>query len=406
MHSLRRDITALVLAASAAAAPALAGDVFRGTFTVDGQVRQAGTSNAEAFADLLKDSGLRSLFATYSSISAADVDASLRGVPARLTYNQGSPVLRLVIPSAGVDQSFNGATRDESQDLALKWLQGGGGGALTRVLQQAVATTAIDPIAGNPNSLMSQMGASDFASALGAGGIAAGRFGFGARFGSYSADGYDSRAYNLPLETSFDVAEGRTLLVDAPLTLTSTEGAQSYAGSIGLGMRLPVSIGLPDALAWTLTPMLRSGAVGSVDLGAVGGIWSASLTSALDWRMAQGTRITLGNMVSRLQTLPISYAGYSASYELTNVMYRNGLVVAQDAGEWFGRPVRATFFAIDTRFTGDEVYVKSYREFGGYFTFGAQAGRGMGAMPLSLGVTMLSGDRGYQGFSINLGSAF
>ncbi|MGK7871259.1 hypothetical protein [Falsiroseomonas sp. E2-1-a20] len=385
--------------------PVQARDIYEGVFTVDGQTTRAGTNNAEDFANLLNNNGLSSLFANYSTLSQATVDASLRGVPAQLSYDFASTALRLVIPSAGVDETFTGATRDESQDLALEWLKGRGGDALTRVLQQAVATTSIDPVAGNPNSLMSQMGASDFGSALGLGGKGGGRYGFGARFGSYSAQGYDTDVYTLPLSTSFDLDNGRALLLDVPLTLTSTEAAQSYSGSFGVGLRLPINIGLPDTLAWSLTPMLRGGGVGSVDIGAVGGMWSASLTSSLQWQARPGTRLVLGNMISRLQTLPVNVSGYGVSYELTNVMYRNGIVATQDIGTWFNRNVQATVFAVDTRFTGDELYIKNYQEYGGYFSFG-QSIAGGASLPLSVGVTLMQADQGYRGFSINLGSSF
>jgi hypothetical protein len=403
MQSLHAAFAAALLGA-ALAAPAAARDIFSGTFTVDGQTVQAGTNNASDFADLLTNAGLNSLFANYTITSAATVNASLRGVPATLSYLQGSTTLRLQVPSAGVDESFTGGTRDASQDLAIEWLKGAGGSALTRVLQQAVATTSLDPVAGNPNSLMSTMGASDFNNALG-GGATAGRSSFGARFGSYTAEGFNSDVYSLPLATSFNVEGGGAVVLDLPLTFATTEGAQSYSGSFGVGYRAPIRIGLPESLSWTLTPMLRAGAVGSVDLGAVGGMWSVSVTSVLDWRVRPGTAIKMGNMVSRLQTLPISYAGYSASYELTNYMFRNGLVLSQDVGELFGRQVQASAFAVDTRFTGDALYVSNYQEYGAYLSFGMGnvAGR---TLPLAVGVTVLQGERGYRGFSLNLGMSF
>jgi hypothetical protein len=396
---------ATVFVAFALAGPVQARDIFEGVFTVDGQTTRAGTNNAESFIDLLGNNGLQSLFANYTTSSQAVIDASLRGVPARLSYDFGSNALRLVIPSANVDETFIGANRDESQDLALEWLKGRGGDALTRVLRQAVATTSIDPVAGNPNSLMSQMGASDFGSALGLGGNGGGRYGFGARFGSYSANGYDTDVYTLPLSTSFDLDAGRALLVDVPLTLSTTQDAQSYSGSVGVGVRLPIDFGQPDTLRWSLTPMLRAGGVGSLDIGAVGGIWSASLTSSLQWQARPGTRLTLGNMASRLQTLPVNVGGYNVSYELTNYMFRNGVIVTQDVGTWFNRNVQATVFAVDTRFTGDELFIKNYQEYGGYLSFG-QSNAGGTSLPLSIGITLMQADQGYRGFMLNLGSSF
>jgi hypothetical protein len=389
----------------ALAAPALANNVFQGTFTVDGQTTTAGTNNASDFADLLTDAGLNGLFGSlYTPNSAANVQASLRGVPATLSYPANSTALRLQIPGAGVDQTFIGSTRDDSQDQAIRWLQGAGGAALTRVLQQAVATTSLDPVAGNPNSLMSQMGASDFNNAVGRPGMPTSRYALGARFGSYSAEGFNTQVWSLPLATTFELEDGRAIILDAPLTMSSTEGAASYSGSIGLGYRMPMHVGLPESLTWTLTPMLRTGAVGSLDLGAVGGIWSASLTSVLDWQARPGTLLTMGNMASRLQTLPISYGGYSASYELTNYMFRNGVIATQDVGEAFGQPLKASVFAIDTRFTGDAVFISNYQEYGAFLTFGIRSGGR--SVPLSLGVTVMQAEHGYRGYSLNLGMSF
>jgi hypothetical protein len=393
----------LLLAAILPGGPAAARDAFEGTFTVNGQSTTTSRRDAEEFVNLFTDTGLRSLFSTYTATSPASADVSLRGVPASLSYNAGSTTLRLVVPSAGIDESFTGATRDASQDLALEWLRGRGGGALTRLLQQAVATTPIDPVAGNPNSLMSQMGASDFGAATGIGAPGS-SFSLGARFGSYSAEGFDTRVWTLPLGYAFGMSNGMTLLLDAPLTLLDSAGTQSYSGSFGVGLRLPIRLALPETVRWSLTPMVRAGAVGSSSLGAVGGMWSASLTSTLDWQVTPATGVTIGNMVSRLQTLPVNIGEYDVSYELTNVMFRNGVIASQAIGEWLGRPVRASAFAIDTRFTGDALFVRSYQEFGGFLSF--STGQGGQGLPLSLGVTVLNGDRGYRGYSLNLGMTF
>jgi hypothetical protein len=60
---------------------------------------------------------------------------SLRGLPAVLSYPAGSAALRLQIPSMGIDETFRGATRDESHGLALGWLRSPSGYALWRYLR-------------------------------------------------------------------------------------------------------------------------------------------------------------------------------------------------------------------------------------------------------------------------------
>jgi hypothetical protein len=394
---------------SGASQSAAARSLFEGTFMVDGQTANAGSSSASDFANLFTDAGLQSLFGSYTPTSAATASVSIRGVPATLSYAANSPVLLLQIPSIGVNESFNGATRDESQELALKWLRGGGQDALTRFLREAVATTPIDPIAGNPNSLMSQMGASDFNTALGGGRGAGdgGRFSMGARFGSYSASGWDTNVYSVPLGYGYSLESGPELLLDVPLTLVETAGGQSYSGSIGIGARVPVPIPSLDWLRWSLTPIVRFGMAGSLDHGTAGGIWSASITSNLEFRLGERWRLTLGNMYSRLETLPLSYQDYSVSYELANNMFRNGLILSHDVGEILGRRATVSAFVVDTRFTGDALYVNNYQEYGAFIALGdpVQVGAGI-RLPVRLGFTYLNGANGYNGFTVNLGMSF
>ncbi|NKC33793.1 hypothetical protein [Falsiroseomonas selenitidurans] len=392
------------------AATGLAADLFRGSFVIDGQSASAGSNNIQDFADLFTNRGLRSLSSSYTDVSAATADVSLRGVPATLSYAANSTTLRFIVPSAGINESFTGATRDESQDLALEWFKGAGGAALTRLLRQAVATTAVDPLAGNPNSLMSQMGAADFNLATGAApsaGLAGGsRFGLGARFGSYSAGDHDTQTYSLPIGYRFDFGSSGTLLIDAPMTLSSTSNAEAYSGSLGIGYRIPMRLGQPDWLTWSLTPVVRAGAVGSTEIGSVGGIWSASLTSTLTLSLPGGGDLTMGNMFGRLDTLPIKIADYDISYELSNYIYRNGLVYTRPVGEMFGRSVSASLFVLDTRFTGDDLYVKSYQEFGAFLNIGDPI-RILGApVPVRIGATYLTGENDYRGFTLNLGVTF
>jgi hypothetical protein len=401
---------AAVLLASGLAQQAMGRSLFEGTFVVDGQTATANSSSASDFANLFTDAGLQSLFGSYTPTSAATASVSLRGVPATLSYAAGSPVLVLQIPSIAVTESFNGATRDESQELALKWLRGDGQDALTRFLREAVATTPIDPIAGNPNSLMSQMGASDFNAGVvgvGRGAGDGGRFSMGARFGSFSASGWDTSVYSVPLGYSYRLEAGPELLLDVPFTLVETAGGQSYSGSIGVGARFPIRIGAPDWLRWSLTPMLRVGMAGSLDHGTAGGIWSASLTSNLDFRLAERWNLTVGNMISRLETLPLSYQDYSVSYELKNTMFRNGVILSREVGELFGRRATASAFVVDTRFTGDALYVNNYQEYGAFIGLGEPIQLGAGIrLPIRFGFTYVNGANGYNGFTVNFGVSF
>lgn len=407
-----RRLIALCSLFSAVPMVSQAADLFSGTFTSDGASAFASSRTAQDFTALLTTSGIETLLPTYTDVSAATIAASLRGVAVTLSFPANSTTLQLVVPGAQVDRSFTGATRDDSRDQLIEWLKGQGGTDLTRILQLAVATTGVDPVAGNPNSLMSTMGASDFNSATGAtggaGGSGSGRgsAGFGARFGNYTIGSNDTSVVVLPLSYTYTFANGSGLILDVPLTIADTSGAQSYSGSFGVGYRFAVPVTLPERWQWSLTPALRFGGVGSIDLGAVGGLWSGSVTSSLTAPLRDGMNLTLGNMVSLLRTVPVNYGGYNTSYELQNTMYRNGLILNQRLGEFRGREISGSLFAIDTRFAGDALYVSSYQEYGVYLNAGQPMRLGGLQVPLRAGVTYLQGERGYSGFTVNLGVTF
>jgi hypothetical protein len=401
----------LLAVASVSAVPTVeARSLFEGTFTIDGVTAQAGTNRAESFADLFTNAGLRSIVGTYTDVSAADAVVSLRGVPARLTYLAGSPVLRLRLPTIGVDVSFNGATRDESQDLAIRWFRGEGAEVLTSFLQEAVRTTAVDPVAGNPSSLMSMMGASDFSAGLGGnaglGGQTGARIGLGARFGRYSAGDFDTNVYTLPLSTNFNLGRGLGLIVDGPITVTETQGAQSYSGSVGLGLRVPVPLPLPEYVTWSVTPMARTGAVGSIEIGAAAALWSLSATSQLDLRLGDQGTLSIGNMIGQVETFPIKIGRYELDYALSNNIFRNGVIYTRGVGQISQLPASVSLFAIDTRFTGSALFVSSYQEFGAFITMGDPLRFGPFQLPLRAGFTYLNGENGYRGFSLSLGASF
>jgi hypothetical protein len=104
--------------------------------------------------------------------------------------------------------------------------------------------------------------------------------------------------------------------------------------------------------------------------------------------------------------MSVTISDFGISYDLTNYMFRNGLIATQRLGELAGRQVSGSLFAVDTRFTGDDLYVKAYQEYGGYLTFGDPVTVAGMRLPIRLGATFTQGDNGYRGFSANLGFTF
>ena len=380
--------TALMLAG-----PALA-DPFGFQVTIDGRTDSRSYRSAEDTLDALKSNGLRQINPNYTDTSAANANIQFRGVPALASYAAGSSVLRFAVPGAGIDREFAGATRDESAELLRRYFEGREGGAeITRILRLAVRTTAADPIAGNPASAMNQAVARDFDAILGAGGPS-NAASLGVRFGSFSGAGFRTRTLDLPIGLSWSLSDRDTLEVDAPLSMADTEGATSYGGNIGVRYRRRVTDN------WTLQPSLRVGGAGSVDLGSGSGIYSAALNSSYRIKVNPEWGLNIVNGLTYVSTFPVHVGAYQLDYDLSNVVFRNGVAVSYDAGiQVMGRATTISVFAVDTRFTGDAVYISNYQEFGIYATVGTTA-------PLRLGLTGLVGEHGARGFYINTGLSF
>ena len=183
--------------------------------SVTGAVTQTGSKSFKKIDDLvnsLDNNGLRSIVPSYTNTSAASAVLSVRGLPATATYAANSTTLRFQVPSLNIDLSFTGATRDQSQDRFFEFLKGKGSGIVSDLLKGLAAKTPLDPVAGNPNSLMAQMAGASFSQGLG-GGAAPGsttvavdakdgsqvRFGLGARFGRYNQGDFKSQTFTVPL---------------------------------------------------------------------------------------------------------------------------------------------------------------------------------------------------------------
>jgi hypothetical protein len=369
--------------------------------SVTGAVTQTGSKSFKKIDDLvnlLDNNGLRSIVPSYTNTSAASAVLSVRGLPATATYAANSTTLRFQVPSLNIDLSFTGATRDQSQDRFFEFLKGKGSGIVSDLLKGLAAKTPLDPVAGNPNSLMAQMAGASFSQGLG-GGAAPGsttvavdakdgsqvRFGLGARFGRYNQGDFKSQTFTVPLSFSWQFPSGMAFLVDAPLTYAETEGSVSYAGSIGAGLRLPVTD------TWALTPSVRAGGVGSLDLGSAAALYSASVTSAYSPTVSDQFSVTIGNMISYIRSVPLNVGDYNLDYNLTNYVFRNGLTVSQPLGlDLLGEPLTASVFIADTRFAGDALYVKSYQEVGIFFSTVKRFGLLLDN-PLEFGVTYIRG---------------
>lgn len=372
---------ALMLCANAS----MAKDLFDVNVDVTTPTMAQGSAAFGTITDLansLQTSSLQGIVAAYTNTSAATAVMNIRGVNATASFLAGSTTLTFVVPSAGINTSFTGATRDDSAKELLDFLTRGGGGSLTTsLLQQLVASSPIDPVAGNPTSLQNSMAAADFSigtgiglgggdvpapSAPGAARVAQPNlFIVGGDVGVVSSGGYSSEVVTLPLRYTIPFADPRyAVTLDLPLTYINTQGASNFYGSFGASLRVPV---LPH---WYLTPSLRVGAVGSVDLGAAAVQYSGGLASRYDIYV-HDLDITIGNAISVIRTGELSVGAIHVNYDLTNELFNNGIQVEGSMRyTMFGFPTSWQAYVVDTAIAGSPVFIEHYDQIG--FTVGTR----------------------------------
>lgn len=416
-----RNIATILTGALLLSATAASAQVF--SVTVNDQ--SANTSATETYSDFESfidqafsqgDFDLSDVNPTYTDNSAAEVTADFRGVPLVATYTAGAAGVVFSVPSIGFTQTFDAqGTREGNEDDLADFLEDNIDGILSQILTAAIETTPFDPLAGNPGSLQARMIANDFGmgTSLGpengfnasgaAGDDAPNLIGVGARLGRYTADDIDTTVIELPLQYVLTLPDPRyAVIFDLPLTYVDTDGSESFASSFGVGLRVPVFDN------WSLTPAVRIGGTGSVDLGSLGTLYSASLTSNAEFSLG-GVDVTLGNMVSYISTTPIDTTvdDFTIEYDLQNIVSRNGLGFRGDLGnqEIFGLPATWQASVVNTQIMGDEVFIDNYTDVA--LSIGTEASQnGLTWDQLRLGLTYTFSNEDYEGFRVNFGYQF
>jgi len=176
------------------------------------------------------------------------------------------------------------------------------------------------------------------------------------------------------------------VLLDLPVNWVRTGGSDSVSGSLGIGVRVPLTNW------WSVTPSVRAGVAGSIDMGAAALVFSGSVTSDIRWNWG-GWYFGLGNMAGFYRATGLPVGEYDIDYDLNNVLLRNGISVSRDLTEG-SAPIRATAAFTDSRYLGDDLFVKHFDEISFSLSKGADAGR-FGFDRVELGVAYGFGD-GYE----------
>jgi hypothetical protein len=364
--------SALVLPPGAAHADKL----FEVSFSVVNGIPIAsdGTNRLTKVDDMLEKGGLDALlpggFDPLTDDLAAGLD--LRGMASTYSWTAATGVLKFEIPGV-LDVQFTGSDYQETLDQFEAWLKGDFEGSLapkaslTALLQGLVKHSPVDPVAGNPNSLQSRMLSSDyrlgtegpFTSGDGPLDPSTNLVGLGIEYSHFSGGSFSGEAVELPIDYRFNLRNPKwSVLVNLPLTATFTEGQWSILASGALGAQFRPTDW------WALTPMLRIGAAGSIEVGALGVLYGFTLTNHMrlfEWR---GMRLAMGNMAGFTNSVDgIKIGDYELTYDITNPVLRNGGYVEGEF-DLFGISAGWKVFGSNMLLFGDDLFAESQNEVG------------------------------------------
>ena len=387
--------------------------LFVANIEVDDEVEFEGTDSIFKVVDFFDNKSLKEFFPDYTPDSAVLARVDLRGVGLEVEYHQNSSVLIVRIPSKNFEVTFDGGNRNESQEQFEDWLKGdfesltAPSGKLTQLLHIVVALSPVEPVAGNPNSLLTRMFLSDFNAGITGPFISSrqrvdGNQNFltlGGEFGFFNAGPYDGQVMNFPINYKWNFKGWPKLswIFDLPITLTRDETGWAYMASFGTGFQFR------PYKWWSITPMGRIGGVGSFDVGALAVLVSGSLTNYFQGSIGS-TNLGFGTMTGISTTIDgIKVGGYDLSYELTNYVLRNGGNLTQKLGfNVLGNPAAFKLFLNHTKFWGNELYLNSFFDMGlAFVTIKKISDSFVEALDLSF--TFSAGvDNDYNNYSIQL----
>ncbi|MDX5298701.1 MAG: hypothetical protein LPK85_07095 [Gammaproteobacteria bacterium] len=330
----------------------------------------AGVSEARRYQSVdsalaaITDAGLAGLLPAYTGREIAQVDLDFRGVDMVLAFPEEDRTrLTLQIPSMGVDESFEGFSRDDSQS-ALRDFVKKNARLLALLQRELVRSSPVDPVAGNPNSMMSRGVAEDFGAGVVStaesgvtGGATGGLVGIAPAYTRLVAKSVnnprnmDSGLFSLPLSyTRFFSKPGRLITVSMPLSQSSIEGAKAYDAGLTASFRNPVSS------AWYLTATAGMRATKSTDMGSGVAMSNVALTSSY-LIPTEGFGVTIGNMVGYYSTLKVKINDVAYNPDINNTVFRNGVLVEQPLSlMWNGDPLSIEYSLVDTRYTGTALF--------------------------------------------------
>lgn len=376
---------------------------YHATISVNTETAKVSAPNLVDLKRDLSTENLELLLVTYTPTSPVSIDINLRGLIAITSFAANSTALVVNIPNAGITRTFDGGTRDQSIILFKEFIKEGP--LVPRLLKAYARHSPIDPIAGNPNSLMAQMARADYliselsplsgcdccwcAQPL------IDQFQIGAEVGRAFSKGFDTTIVTLPLRYSFSPDYRWAFIIDAPLTYIRNGGASSLFGSVGTGLRIPLTCD------WSITPILRAGAGGSLDLACSGSFFSAGVVSLYNYKVCNYV-LSLTNYVGYFASTNLWLTGINFNYHLHNTIFKNGLSLTSCQGFVIcQRPINFKVSLVDTYFAGDRLFIRHFDEVS-IALITTHVNPCFEYDCLSVGLDYQFGQKGYRGYFLNL----
>ena len=389
-------------------------DIFTAEVQVDGATQLLGYGKITNVADQYEFQNMKDVFPTYTENSAVNAKLDLRSVPVNMSFAENSPTLVFKIPSLGITRTYAGATREESKEKLLDALKGEDKDLLKKLTKEWVKNSPIDPVAGNPSSLLSTMAGSmtdnlsDMATnqMFGVKDQSASSFSMMPRFGRYTQQGYGLNVYNVPLTYSYwSDRKKMGLVLDAPLTLVDAENG-TLSGSLNLGVGLNFQLASTESVNWYLMPQVRVGVTGSKDLGTAAMIYGGGISSNTQFPINAEAAVSIINMLSFYKTGSVKVGDYDSSYDLKNTIFRNGVEYSQVLHKTVaGSPLIAKLSYARTDFSGDQLYSELSHDFSGSIGFKNLNPKAW-INDYRVGFTYTYADKDLRGFMLNAGYTF
>jgi len=333
------------------------------------------TSSADALESILNELDQTNIESHigYNETNQLSANLDFRGLPVALSFVENSTTLTLDIDSLDIHESFTGSDRDDSISLLEDWFKSNGKSSVEKMMKKLVEVSPVDPLAGNPNSLMALTVESDFSDgfmnvaskqkASGTTSSKVNRISLGATYKSLDTDGRKSSSLTLPLSYSFVSSENskERFNISLPITYIDFEGAKSYTAGLGVSYSKPINEN------WVITPGVKYSIVGSSDLGALAQLGSCSLASSYSFFLENKHTVSIGNMLGYYTTLKLYDGDYAYDPDIGNTVFRNAILYSIPTPNVV-KNTSLDLFAIDTQYLGTELYLNSYDEFG--FSFG------------------------------------